>query len=157
MKAILIKEKLEFNREGEPLKKMGLGMGVKATMLKISEILNKFHILAYYREDDEGVHVINLKDESGYNEGGFIEDEMWELDYIPENFFQLEENEKSGLVLFYGSNRKGEFGEDLKAAVSHILDMKFGSIKDLNSKIYELKYNLNIAKEVKKNRDELNL
>ena len=157
MKAKLIKEKLDFNREGTPLKKIGIGMGIKGMMLKIAEILNNFNILAYYREDENGVHVLNLKDESGYIEGGYLEDEMWELDYVPEDFFGLEENEKSGLILFYGSNRKGEFDENWESAISYILNLKFGKIKDMNSKISELQYNLNIINEVKKNREKLNL
>jgi hypothetical protein len=157
MKARLINEKISFNRGGNPLEKMNVGMGIKADIQKIIDSLDLFDIRIYHREDEEGIQQLIIKDESGYTEHGYFENDLWELDYIKSDFFGLEENERTGWVLFHGTTRKGEFGEDWKLAVKSILDLKFGNMQDLNSELFKLKYNLQIGREAQKNRKKLGL
>jgi hypothetical protein len=54
MKAQLISEKIGFNREDEPLKKMGIGKKEELPLLKMQEFFNNIDIeMSYQKNDDQ--------------------------------------------------------------------------------------------------------
>ncbi|MDD5649190.1 MAG: hypothetical protein PHF86_02050 [Candidatus Nanoarchaeia archaeon] len=98
MKAKLIKEKLDFNREGEPLKKIRISKKEELYLSKIQDFFNNINIdLTYYKNENQwiinffnnGLKILN----SINNYTGIYENDIFLLLQDDENIFNYKISE----------------------------------------------------------------